>query len=508
MSDQISDDVQQPAAEESTILTQPEDRLPECTIADLPEKIRSAAQAMGWPALMPVQATAIPYLLARRDMIVQSRTGSGKTGAFLIPLIMRVEPSQHRAQALVLVPTRELAIQVYREFESLSKGMDVTGVLVYGGVGYGQQLKSLKEGAHVIIGTPGRVLDHLGRRSMNLDDLRVLVLDEADEMLSMGFYPAMRELKHYLPKNRSSWMFSATMPYNVQSLAGEFLNSPEFLSLSAGTVAISTMEHRLYDTPPMEKDLTLMRLIEMENPESAIIFCNMKSDVEYLSTVLKNYGYNADQITGDLQQKERERVMNGIREGTVRFLVATDIAARGIDISDLSHVFQYDVPKDPESYVHRAGRTARAGNTGVGITLVSSMSERTDLKKAARKFNIEFVELPTPTQTDVENRMAERLTVLLENRFHNSTRLQRERMKRFDPLIRALSESEDERMVLNMLLDEIYHQEFHAAPQKIQMVAEVKQPAPPPKSEGGESSEASKKKKRRRKRSGGQGGEG
>jgi ATP-dependent RNA helicase DeaD len=303
-------------------------------------------------------------------------------------------------------------------------------------------------------------------------------------------------------------MFSATMPYKVQSLAGEFLNSPEFLSLSAGTVAISTMEHRLYDTPPMEKDLTLMRLIEMENPESAIIFCNMKSDVEYLSTVLKNYGYNADQITGDLQQKERERVMNGIREGTVRFLVATDIAARGIDISDLSHVFQYDVPKDPESYVHRAGRTARAGNTGVGITLVSSMSERTDLKKAARKFNIEFVELPTPTQTDVENRMAERLTVLLENRFHNSTRLQRERMKRFDPLIRALSEREDERMVLNMLLDEIYHQEFHAAPQKIQMVAEVKQPAPPPKSEGGESSEASKTKTRRLKRSGGQGGEG
>jgi ATP-dependent RNA helicase DeaD len=263
------------------------------------------------------------------------------------------------------------------------------------------------------------------------------------------------------------------------------------------------MEHRMYDTPPLEKDLTLMRIIEMENPESAIIFCNMKSDVEYLATVLQNYGYSADQITGDLQQKERERVMNGIRQGTVRFLVATDIAARGIDISDLSHVFQYDVPKDPESYVHRAGRTARAGNTGVGITLVSSMSERTDLKKAARKFNIEFVELPTPTQEDVEKRMAERLTILLENRYRDTTtRMVRERMKRFDNLTRELCEADDERNLINMLLDDLYHQEFHAAPQKPQIAPE------PPVQQQGQGEPTGKKKKKRKRRNNDGGGSG
>jgi ATP-dependent RNA helicase DeaD len=477
-----------------SVLIEPDNTLPEFTINDLPESMREAAAAMGWKSLMPVQAKAVPYLMAGRDMIVQSRTGSGKTGAFLIPLIMKMDPESPHSQAIVLVPTRELAMQVYTEFQSLSKGTGIRGALLYGGVGYGTQMKALKEGAHMIIGTPGRILDHLGRRSLTLDHLRALVLDEADEMLSMGFYPAMRELRSYLPRQRSSWMFSATMPYKVQSLAREFLHEPEFLSLSAGNVTVSTMEHRFYDAPPLEKDLCLMRLIEMENPESAIIFCNMKSTVEYLSTVLQNYGYNADQITGDLQQKERERVMGGIKKGDIRFLVATDIAARGIDISDLSHVIQYDVPKDPESYIHRAGRTARAGNTGLVLTLVSDMSEKSDLKKVARKFNVEFVEMPMPSQEEVEQRMTERLTVLLEQRFRGSTtRLQRERMKRFDPLARSLSESDDERIVLAMLLDELYHKEFHAASPKSQLPPDD-EPEPEPQ----EDEEGKPKRKRKR----------
>ncbi|MDB5034545.1 MAG: box helicase domain protein [Chlorobi bacterium] len=453
--DQTSDNVQK-------ILTEPENKLPDFTFDRLPESIRAALDRMGWNTPMPVQAKAIPYLLDNRDMIVQSRTGSGKTGAFIMPLLMRIDPERRYPQALVLVPTRELAVQVHKEFEILSEGLGVSGALLYGGVGYNTQLQALRDGAQVIVGTPGRVLDHIGRRALTLDRLRILVFDEADEMLSMGFYPDMREIRRYVPRERSSWMFSATMPYKVQLLAREFLNEPEFLSLSAGDVNISTMEHRFYDVPPLEKDLMLMRLIEFENPESAIIFCNTKVEVEYVATVLKNYGYNADQLSGDLDQKSRERAMGRIRRGETRFLVATDVAARGIDISDLSHVFQYDVPKDPDSYIHRAGRTARAGNTGVVVTLISNMSEKSDLKKIARKYNVEFVELPTPTQEEAETRMAERLTVVMEDRFRAGvTRIQRERMKRFSSLIKSLSENDDERMLLAMLLDDLYHDTFH-----------------------------------------------
>jgi ATP-dependent RNA helicase DeaD len=444
-----------------TVLIQPENQLDEIGIDDLPEGIHEAAVEMGWPSLMPVQARGIPYLMADREMIIQSHTGSGKTGAFLIPLILKVDPDYRHTQALVLVPTRELASQVFKEFEGLTRQMDISGVCIYGGVGYGGQFDALRDGAQVVIGTPGRVLDHLGRRSLSLETLRILVFDEADEMLSMGFYPAMMELKRYLPRQRRTWMFSATMPYKVQSLAREFLREPEFLSLSAGHVSVNTMEHRYYMVPAMEKDLMLMRLIEMENPESAIIFCNMKTDVEYVSTVLQNRGYNADQISGNLDQKAREKAMQRIRNRETRFLVATDVAARGIDISDLSHVFQYDVPKDPDSYIHRAGRTARAGNTGVGVTLASNMSEKSDLKKITRKYDVDFVELPIPSQEEVEERIAERVVVLLEERMRQTQRTARDRMKRMEGLVQSLAESEDERILLAMLLDELYHSTFH-----------------------------------------------
>lgn len=459
------------------ILTEPENKLPEFTFDQLPPVMRESVEGMGWRRPMPVQAKAVPYLLADRDMIVQSRTGSGKTGAFLIPLLMKIDPGRRHPQALVLVPTRELAGQVYKEFQILGQGTGIEGALLYGGVGYNSQLQSLRAGAQMIIGTPGRVLDHIGRRSLNLDRLHILVFDEADEMLSMGFYPDMRELRRYLPRERSSWMFSATMPYKVQLLAREFLREPEFLSLSSGNVTVSTMEHRFYDVPPLEKDIMLMRLIELENPDSVIIFCNTKMEVEYLATVLRNYGYNADQLSGDLDQKSRERAMARIRNGETRFLVATDVAARGIDISDLSHVIQYDVPKDPDSYVHRAGRTARAGNTGVVITLISNMSEKSDLKKIARRYNVEFVELPVPTSEEVAQRMGERLTIALEDQFRTGvTRLERERMKRFLLLAKNLVESEDESMLLAMLLDRVHQDIFHKKP----VPAPEPQPAPAP----------------------------
>ncbi|MBL7988394.1 MAG: DEAD/DEAH box helicase [Chlorobi bacterium] len=447
-----------------TVLAEPENRLPDFAFHQLPEPLASNVAAMGWKHPMPVQVKAVPYLLSGRDMIVQSHTGSGKTGAFLIPLLQRLDPNLRSPQALILVPTRELAMQVYEEFVALSEGTGLRGALIYGGVGYGPQLQALRDGAQVIIGTPGRITDHLGRRSLNFNNLRVLVFDEADEMLSMGFYPAMIEIRSWLPRKRISWMFSATMPYKVQLLAEEFLTKPEFLTLSAGHETVSTMEHRWYMVPPMDKDLMLMRLIELENPESAIIFCNMKSDVEYVAGALRSRGYNADLLSGDLSQKERETAMRRIKNHEVRFLVATDVAARGIDISDLAYVFQYDVPKDSESYLHRAGRTARAGNTGVVVTLVANMADKTDLNKIARRYSVDFVEMKLPTQEEMEQRIAERLINLLEERMRKITKqVHRERIARFESLVKGLAQTEDEWMLVAMLFDEIYQHEFHAA---------------------------------------------
>lgn len=445
---------------------EPEDALPEADPAQWPAPMQTALAAAGWSALMPVQQKAIPYMLAGRDLIVQSRTGSGKTGAFLLPLFTLLDPTRKEVQALVLTPTRELALQVFDEFERMRQGAPaearLQSVSVYGGVRYQGQLQGLRGGAQVVIGTPGRILDHLERGSMTLKGLRVLIFDEADEMLSMGFYPAMRKLKRFFPDGpRQSYMYSATMPPKVRSLAREFLHEPGFLSLSVGQVSVDAIEHRYYVVPKMEKDRALARLIEMENPDSAIVFVNTKREVEYLAQFLKNYGYDADAISGDLSQKAREEVMARIRRGTLRFLIATDVAARGIDISDLSHVFMYDVPQDPEYYVHRAGRTARAGKTGVALVLATFEDERS-LLSIARRYDIDIMKHPVPAAEDVEARVAERMTVVLEQQAREATNMERERLRRFIPLVRDLAQEEPE--LLALLVDRLYHETLHERP--------------------------------------------
>lgn len=433
----------------------------------LPEAAQAAARSAGWTKTMPVQARTMPYLLDGKDVIVQSKTGSGKTGAFLLPLFARLDPARRGAQALVLTPTRELAKQIYEEFLRLKgnraevDGLDA--VLVYGGVGYGEQTAGLKGGAQLVIGTPGRILDHLERRTLNLDGLSTLVLDEADEMLSMGFLPAMNKLRRYLPDERQSTMFSATMPPTVRRLAETFLTEPTFLALAGGDVNVDALAHRFYVVPAMDKDRALVRLIELENPETAILFANTKREVEYLAQFLRNYGHDAGELSGDLSQAAREAIMQRLREGNLRFLVATDVAARGIDISDLSHVIQYDVPQDPEYYVHRAGRTARAGKTGVSITLTTA-EDKNKLLAIARRYNLDFDERPLPTDEQVTERVRERLTTLLEDRYRDTRTLARERASRFEPLVTALANEEPH--LLTMLLDGLYHDSLHAKPQE------------------------------------------
>ncbi len=436
--------------------------LPLATLADLPEKLREGAALAGWTELLPVQAKAIPYLFSQRDMMIQSRTGSGKTGAYLLPILEMVNPLQNATQALILVPTRELALQVATEAELLGRTTGVRSIAVYGGVGYRDQLDAFKAGAHIVIGTPGRILDHLLRRSLSLAHLHFLVFDEADHMLSMGFYPDMRRVKSYLPEHPiSTYMFSATFPPQVMRLTDQFLRDPGFINLSSDHIHVTETEHVYYTVPGMDKDRSLVRIIEVENPISAIIFCNTKLHVEYVTTVLQRFGYDADLLTSDLSQVAREKVLNRVRQGTLRFLVATDVAARGIDLPELSHVIQYEPPEDPESYIHRAGRTGRAGGSGTAITLVNG-AERMDVLRIAKRFTFTIEERPLPSDEEVERVVSERIITLLESRLRARDNLQTVRMQRFLPLAHTLNESDEETGLLAMLLDDFYQQTFHA----------------------------------------------
>lgn len=441
--------------------TTPLDELPEATLADLPENLREGAARAGWSQLMPVQAKAIPYLFSQRDMMIQSRTGSGKTGAYLLPILEMVNPHQRSTQALILVPTRELAHQVFTETEILGHATGVRSVAVYGGVGYQEQLDAFHAGAHIVVGTPGRVLDHLLRRSMSLEHLKFLVFDEADRMLSMGFYPDMRRVQAYLPEHRiSSYMFSATFPPQVLRLTSQFMHNPGFLNLSSDHLHVTETEHVYYSVPGMDKDRSLVRIIEVENPASALIFCNTKVRVTYVTTVLQRFGYDADNLTSDLAQAAREKVLDRVRQSTLRFLVATDVAARGIDLPELSHVIQYEPPDESEAYIHRAGRTGRAGGSGTAITLVNPI-ERPGLLRIAKLFTIPLQERPLPSDEDVQQVVSERIITLLEARLRERDRLKAERMQRFFPLARSLSENEDESGLLAMLLDDFYQETFY-----------------------------------------------
>jgi ATP-dependent RNA helicase DeaD len=457
-----------PANEQDTIITKDvpgaenSEVLPEYNMADLPAPLRAGFEKMGWTSLMQVQARAIPYILAHRDVMIQSRTGSGKTGAYLVPIFQRINPEINATQALVLVPTRELAQQVIHEAEVLGSAMNIRSVVVYGGTGYGQQLDAFRQGAHLVVGTPGRILDHLLRRSLTLDKLKILIFDEADRMLSMGFYPDMKRVQRYLPRGPiNTYMFSATFPPRVIALANEFMHKPDLLNLSSDHVHVTETDHVIYTVRPMDKERSLIRIIEVENPASALIFCNTKDRVHFVAVILQRYGYNAAEISSDLTQSAREEVMEQIRQGTLRFLVATDVASRGIDIPELSHVILYEVPEDPESYIHRAGRTGRAGASGVAISLVNAM-ERAELLRIGKRFSIDFEERPLPGEEDVQAIVSQRTAALLESRLRDRDRLQTERMQRFLPLLTSLSEDEEALAGVAMLLDDFYHENFHA----------------------------------------------
>jgi ATP-dependent RNA helicase DeaD len=340
------------------------DRLP------LTVETRRAIDEMGFVTPTPVQIESFGPAVDGRDLIVQARTGTGKTAAFGLPLVDRLVVAEPRVQALILAPTRELALQSAREIERIGKHKSLRTAAVYGGAPMERQVHELASGAQIVSGTPGRVLDHLTRGTLDARGLKVLVLDEADEMLSMGFARELNAILEKLPKERQTWFFSATIENDVQRMADRHLRDPHLVALSSDAVGAATISHFMYPVSGLDRTGDLRRIIEIEDPESAIVFCNTKMETERVAQELQQAGFDADWLNGDLPQSEREQVMRRTREGKLRFLVATDVAARGIDISHLTHVINYSLPLASEQYVHRTGRTGRAGRTGTALSLV------------------------------------------------------------------------------------------------------------------------------------------
>jgi ATP-dependent RNA helicase DeaD len=434
-------------------IIEPHNKLPDFSIEDLPAAMQETVKELGWDCLMPVQRKTIPYMMQGRDMLIQSKTGSGKTGAFLLPLLQVVVTEHCFPQALILVPTRELALQVHGEVEKLSKRLGIRSCAIFGGVGFEHQIRALRNGVHIIVATPGRLLDHAQRGNVDFNSIRDLVMDEADEMLGMGFYPDMQRIRRYLPKHISCTLFSATIPQTVKSLAREFQRpNADFLSLSYDQVIAKNLEHRYYASDAMGKDALLIKILEWENPDSCMIFCNTKKDIAYLEQVLRDYGFCVKALSGDISQAEREKVLGEFRENKLKLLICTDVAARGIDVTHVSHVIVYDHPGDHEIYVHRSGRTARAGRSGLAISLITPVEE-IEIQKTAADFGINFIKMPPINEEELASRIRQRAEAKLDRERRFLGQKQNERMRRYLPMVEELSQNTEGKELLAYLLD-------------------------------------------------------
>lgn len=338
---------------------------------ELHHSVVRALTEMGLEKATPIQEQTIPIALQRKDVIGQAQTGTGKTAAFGIPLIERLDPEEEKIQGVVLTPTRELAVQVAGELNKIARFKKIRVLPIYGGQDMNRQIRELKKKPHVIVATPGRFMDHMRRKTIRLHSIDMVVLDEADEMLNMGFIDDIKTILNEVPEERQTLLFSATMPKPIQEIAGNFMKDPDIIKVKAKEVTVSSITQQCIKVIEREKFGVLCRLLDIDMPELAIIFGRTKRRVDELSEALNKLGYGAEGIHGDLNQAKRDSVLRRFKEGKINVLVATDVAARGLDISGVTHVYNFDVPHDPESYVHRIGRTGRAGKTGLAITFVT-----------------------------------------------------------------------------------------------------------------------------------------
>jgi len=373
---------------------------------ELSRQVFQAVSDMGFEEPSPIQAKVMPMILEGTDVIGQAQTGTGKTAAFGIPIVEMINARFTQVQAIILAPTRELAIQVSEELAKIGRHKHLKTVPIYGGQPIDRQIRALRYGAHIAIGTPGRVLDHLNRGTLKLQNIKYVVLDEADEMLDMGFIEDIENILSQTPEERQTMLFSATMPLEIRKLANRFMKDPITVSVSRDELTVPQIDQVFYETRDKNKVDALCRIIDMEDIRQAIIFCRTKRGVDELVAGLESRGYFASGLHGDLSQTQRDRVMKRFREGKAELLVATDVAARGLDIENVTHVINYDIPQDPESYVHRIGRTGRAGKKGQAVTLIVPREYRQlRLIENLIKTHIRREELPT--QADLAERQLE-----------------------------------------------------------------------------------------------------
>jgi len=433
----------------------------------------ASLEAKGYTAPTDCQAEAVPRALSGRDLVVQSRTGTGKTAAFGIPIAERVDPRREAVQAVVLTPTRELAMQVAQEVSEIGGGRGIKVECIYGGDSMDRQLDGIRAGAQVIVGTPGRVLDHLRRRTLKFDAVRLLVLDEADRMLDMGFAVEMGQIMEYMPAERQTLLFSATVPLGIRGLIYHYLSDPEWVLLSEDQIYVKEVEHLYCLTPKLHKEATLYKLLEYENPASSMTFCNTREETRQVHTFLAGKGLAVAMLSSDLPQKKRERVMARFKAGEVRHMVTTDVASRGIDIEDLSHVFIFSTPDSPEQYIHRAGRTGRVGKSGRAISLVSA-HDLMNFNRLVKRYHVDVGELTVPSDAEVQSRKEERIVSRLAAEGQN---LPLEDFAEFAPIARRVADHEHRDRVVAVLL-----RRYFQAPVETDDEDDAPQPPPPPRS--------------------------
>ena len=391
----------------------------------LDDRIIRAITEMGFEEASPIQAQAIPVVLEGRDMIGQAQTGTGKTAAFGLPLLQKVDPKVKKLQAIVLLPTRELAIQVAEELRRFAKFMHGIKVLpVYGGQDIVRQIRALKDGTQIVVGTPGRVMDHMRRKTVKMDHVHTVVLDEADEMLNMGFLEDMETILSQLPEERQTLMFSATMPQAIADIAKKFQKDPVTVRVIKKELTVPKVTQYYYEVKPRNKVEVMCRLLDLYSPKLSVAFCNTKKQVDELVQALQGRGYFAEGLHGDLKQEQRDRVMGSFRNGATEILVATDVAARGIDVDDVEAVFNYDIPQDDEYYVHRIGRTGRAGREGRAFSLAVG-SEVYKLRDIQRFCKTKIVPQPIPSLDDVTAIKAEKILDDVQQHIGDDSNLER-----------------------------------------------------------------------------------
>lgn len=394
----------------------------------------SHLESLGYAEPTAIQSQAIPQLMAGRDVVGQAQTGTGKTAAFSLPILEKVDTNDSVVQALILTPTRELALQVTQAIRDMNSDRRLRVLTVYGGQAIDRQMRPLERGVHIVVGTPGRILDLLDRGSLKLDKVQWLVLDEADEMLSMGFIDDVEKILECAPNQRQTACFSATMPPSIRSLVNKFLQSPVTVTIKQPKAAPKRINQVAYTVPRgWTKAKALQPILELEDPESAIIFVRTRRAAAELTSELQAAGHSADEYHGDLNQSQRERLLNRFRQQQVRWIVATDIAARGLDVDHLTHVINYDLPDSVESYVHRIGRTGRAGREGTAISLVQPLDRR-KLRQIERHVSQVLKVLSIPTRSQIEARYLEKMQSEV------LAALTGERLASFLPIVAKLSE--------------------------------------------------------------------